>query len=65
MNSLVAKPKVNNETQKWNIEMETSTGERVLLGYKIHGIFVIYEEFNTKEEAIKYIQKREDLKLGM
>ena len=58
---MIARPKYNRTSKKWNIACMVD-GEEIKLGHS-EGIFVKYESFNSKQQAIDYINNREGLEL--
>lgn len=61
INKILATPKLSKK-KKWNIECEKD-GELLLLGRMIDNLFMEYTEFDTKQEAIDYINSNERLQL--
>jgi len=62
MGIMMARPKYNRSSGKYNIAVNHN-GEEILLG-KADGIFVKYTEFNTKQDAVNYINSGSRLKLA-
>ncbi len=56
-----ARPKFNRTSHKWNIVINYYD-EEIKLGHEENG-FVKYSEFDTKADAIKYIENKEGLQL--
>jgi hypothetical protein len=55
---LKARPKYNRTSKKYNIAVNNQ-GHEIMLGHQ-NGAFVKYTEFNSKKEAIEYIESRKD-----
>ena len=47
----------------WRVQVTLNTGETLFMGSSKDDIFCKYREFNSKEEAEKYIENHEKLEL--
>lgn len=59
-----AMPIYNKKNKEWNILVSIEDGRTLKLGEKIDDLFMKYTAFESEEEAIKYIENDERLKLS-
>lgn len=61
MSKMLAAPKLN-EDGKWNVEVECD-GELIRVGIPKTDLVFVWAEWDTKQEAIDYINSKEKLQL--
>lgn len=61
---LLAEVKFDEELEKWVIEVEKD-GEKLLLGHTVGELFMEYEKFNSRQEAINYLRGKDGLGLRL
>ncbi len=59
---LLAEVKYDEELEKWVIEVEKD-GEKLLLGHSIDDVFMVFEKYDTRQDAVNYIKKSDKLEL--
>lgn len=59
---LLSEVKYDEELGKWVIEVEKD-GEKLLLGHCVNDIFMEYEKYDTRQDAVNYIKKSDKLEL--
>ncbi|NFO30986.1 hypothetical protein FDB41_11965 [Clostridium botulinum] len=62
MSKLLSEVKYDEELEKWVVEVEKD-GKKLLLGHSISDIFMEYEKYSERQDAVNYIRKSDKLEL--